>query len=351
MNTEKIFPKKGITIYQIMSLILLFISSISVYAQSSVKVAISEIPPCVNVHKDNNFSGFSVDLWKAIAKDLNIEYQIKSYTFGGKLEAVNSGEADIAIGCISISPGRESRFDFSVPVFNSGFQSVSLADDGLIPSFSEKSRNMLWVLLMLVILFAHIIWFAERGNDAINDRYFPGIFESIYFNVVTMSTVGYGDFTPKRWLGRISTMFIIMAGVASFGVILGQFTADALEENAKNPVESIDDLYKYRIATKSETSSAEFLKSRGLTVTEVENIEQAYRMLLDEKVDIVIYDLPSIKNFIVKNDNAIQTGPLFMPHYYGFLYKEENELKEKIDQSILNMREQGFYQTIYDKWF
>lgn len=338
-------------IYQIMSLIFLFVSSLSVYAQPTINVAVSEIPPCINVHKDNSYSGFSIDLWKAIAKDTGIQYQIKSYTFSEKLDAVKSGEADIAIGCISISPDREAQFDFSVPVFNSGFQSVSLADDGLVPAFSHKSRNMLWLLLVLVILFAHIIWFAERGNDAINDRYFPGIFESIYFNVVTMSTVGYGDFTPKRWLGRICTMLIIMAGVASFGVILGQFTADALEEHALNPVGSTNDLYKYRVATKKATSSAAFLKSWGMDIVEVESIEQAYIMLLSEQIDLVVYDLPSIKNFIAKNDAVIKTGPLFMPHYYGFVYKEDNVLKEKIDQSILQLREQGFYQTIYDKWF
>jgi len=336
---------------RITTLVLFFLFGAAVYAQPQVNVAVSEIPPCVNIHKDKGFSGFSIDLWKAVAKDLDIEYQFKPYAFKEKLEALESGEADIAIGCISISPGREAMFDFSIPVFNSGFQSVSLVDDGLLPSFSEKSKKMLWLLLVLVILFAHIIWFAERGNDAINDKYFPGIFESVYFNVVTMSTVGYGDFTPKRWLGRICTMLIIMAGVASFGVILGQFTADALENQVRSPVSNIKDLYRYRVMTKSGTSSADFLKSRGVVVTEVENIDQAYTLLLSKKVDIIVYDLPSITNFVSRNERAIKTGPLFMPHYYGFVFKEGSALKERIDQSILNLREQGFYQTIYEKWF
>jgi voltage-gated potassium channel Kch len=40
---------------------------------------------------------------------------------------------------------------------------------------------------------------------------------SIYFTVVTMATVGYGDYTPKTPEGKIGAMLLIVIGIGLFG--------------------------------------------------------------------------------------------------------------------------------------
>ncbi|OQR81799.1 Voltage-gated Ion Channel (VIC) Superfamily [Thraustotheca clavata] len=42
------------------------------------------------------------------------------------------------------------------------------------------------------------------------------LFTSFYFMLVTVSTVGYGDFTPKTVLGRASVIYFIVAGIYTF---------------------------------------------------------------------------------------------------------------------------------------
>lgn len=37
--------------------------------------------------------------------------------------------------------------------------------------------------------------------------------DSYYFSVVTLATVGYGDFTPKTDIGKLFTTFYILSGV------------------------------------------------------------------------------------------------------------------------------------------
>lgn len=51
--------------------------------------------------------------------------------------------------------------------------------------------------------------------------------DSLYFCVITLATVGYGDFSPKTDAGKIFTMFYVFIGI---GLLIGVFTklAEAL---------------------------------------------------------------------------------------------------------------------------
>ncbi len=54
-----------------------------------------------------------------------------------------------------------------------------------------------------------------------------GWLDSLYFCVITLATVGYGDFSPQTTLGKIFTMVYIFMGI---GLLVAVFTrlADAL---------------------------------------------------------------------------------------------------------------------------
>jgi hypothetical protein len=47
------------------------------------------------------------------------------------------------------------------------------------------------------------------------------LFHSLYFSVTTLTTVGYGDFTPHTEIGRAFTMFYVLIGL---GVVLSVVT-------------------------------------------------------------------------------------------------------------------------------
>jgi len=40
--------------------------------------------------------------------------------------------------------------------------------------------------------------------------------DAFYFSMITLATVGYGDFTPKTDLGKIFTMFYVISGIGIF---------------------------------------------------------------------------------------------------------------------------------------
>jgi voltage-gated potassium channel len=73
---------------------------------------------------------------------------------------------------------------------------------------------------------------------------------SLYFSVITLTTVGYGDFSPSTKAGKISTMFNIFIGI---GIILG--FVNAVAEHSMEQRGEIRSLLKRR--SKGEVSERE----------------------------------------------------------------------------------------------
>jgi hypothetical protein len=46
---------------------------------------------------------------------------------------------------------------------------------------------------------------------------------SVYFVIVTISTVGYGNIVPTTDLGKIGNMVLIILGIGIFGLFINQF--------------------------------------------------------------------------------------------------------------------------------
>ena len=302
------------------------------------------------ITNDETLSGFSIDLWNAITDRMGVESKLSLMTFDEKMEAVRVGKADVAIGCISVSSTREEVLDFTHPIAAGGFQTMSLEDSAWLPHFSDQSVKMLILLLAFVVLFAHIMWWSEQGQESISDRYIPGVFESMWFSLVTMSTVGYGDIAPHRWLGRLSAVLLILTGVTAFGIIFGQFAADAIGDEAKVQITSSKELQSYRVGTKRNTAADDFLTRIGATPKLFDDNNAAIQALRKEEVDLVVFDSIVVADLVLKNSDLLPTGPMFEPHYLGIALPQNSKWRESINTALLEVRQLGLHRTIRERW-
>lgn len=63
--------------------------------------------------------------------------------------------------------------------------------------------------------------------------------QAFYFAVVTITTVGYGDFTPTTDASRLFTAIYILVGVSIGVVTLGVIGAEILEDRERRYLERI----------------------------------------------------------------------------------------------------------------
>lgn len=207
-----------------------------------------------------------------------------------------------------------------------------------------------YCFILFVILFGHVIWWTEQGNDSFNDKYFPGIFEGMYFTLVTVTTVGYGDYAPKLWKGRTAVSILILFGIIFFGWFLSQVTA--IPDYEPN-IPSGERLAAFQVATKSKTTSHQYLKDMGVgSIKATNTIEEAYASLILGNSNAVVFDGPAVQYFKKYEGNStVMYGPLFKKESYGFLMKQGSPLKEDLDYALLTLIENGRYDQLKKKWF
>ena len=99
--------------------------------------------------------------------------------------------------------------------------------------FRNNANELLLTLLLaifLIIISSSLLYFSEH---LVQPDKFSSIPATIWWSVVTLTTVGYGDMIPVTVAGKFFTSLILLAGVAMFALPAGIITAGFLEEMRK----------------------------------------------------------------------------------------------------------------------
>ncbi len=83
----------------------------------------------------------------------------------------------------------------------------------------------------LVVIASCLVYFAEHNAQP---EKFTSIPETIWWAIVTLTTVGYGDMVPITVVGKIFTALSLLAGVALLALPAGIITTGFIEELRKS---------------------------------------------------------------------------------------------------------------------
>lgn len=91
----------------------------------------------------------------------------------------------------------------------------------LIHTFKASAKELTLLVFFLVlgiVIFASLVYYAERlqNNNPRND--FTSIPEGLWWAIVTMTTVGYGDMVPRSYAGMFVGALCALAGVLTIAL-------------------------------------------------------------------------------------------------------------------------------------
>lgn len=96
----------------------------------------------------------------------------------------------------------------------------------------QKIAVFLFTITTILVVFGSIMYLIEGPENG-----FSNIPVSIYWAVVTLTTVGFGDITPKTELGRAVSALVMILGYAILAVPTGIFTAELSQEMRRQRID------------------------------------------------------------------------------------------------------------------
>lgn len=97
---------------------------------------------------------------------------------------------------------------------------------------SSKIFIFLFVVIIIVLLIGTLMYFVESGKNP----GFSSIPAGVYWAVVTLTTVGFGDITPQTDLGKFISVIVMILGYGIIAVPTGIVTNELMTGAPKNLV-------------------------------------------------------------------------------------------------------------------
>ena len=118
------------------------------------------------------------------------------------------------------------------------FKLFNFLDEGnlLLHSLTYSSRKIIVFFLFVLILVISIGTLMYMIEGQRPGTAFDNIPNSIYWAIVTMTTVGYGDITPETPLGRFLSAVVMLIGYTIIAVPTGIVSASMMKEHRRRQV-------------------------------------------------------------------------------------------------------------------
>ena len=306
-------------------------------------IGITETPPFVE-KSPNGYSGLSIASWKMVNEQLQVPYEFKEYkNLASLLKGVEEGEIDLSVNPITVTDNRMKGMDFSQPYFISHTSVAKKKESNFFKQlgnfFSWEFFSIVGLLLLVILIFGTLVWFFERKkNPEEFGGKFKGIMQGFWWSAVTMTTVGYGDKSPRTTGGRVIGliwMFMAVIIISSFTAgIASSLTVKSINEEITN----IQDLERFDVITVRSSSSQELLDLYNLESELVNNSNEGLQAILDDRAQLFVYDEPILKYEIDRGNFSKKLeilGQSLKKDYYSYAFPKDSDLLETINPVLI----------------
>ena len=330
--------------------------------QPPLKVAVYDVAPYGHGEPDGTIDGASVELWRRAAQRLGRDYRLVLVpNLEPILAGLERGDYDLAVGAITITPERLARVDFSYPTHRSGVAAAVRKEHGPVAALlayaavAAEIGPLIAITLGMLAAMGVAIWLVERpGRAQAHESAVASLRDGFYWAVVTMTTVGYGDKTPKTTLGRVIAIFWMLASVALVSILsttlVSKMTADQVA-GGRPPVEA--DLVGKRLAAVAHSSGAEFLDRRGLRYVSFADLPAALGAVAHGQADAVVNSIGALQFAIAAGFEGVIEPPrgVFAPAFLAIALPPGSHLKRTLDAALVEITASPEWRRVEASYF
>jgi len=329
-----------------------------------LRVAVYDVPPYGTVGSDGGLSGLSVDLWRRVAEELEWEYRLTPVSqMETILSGLEQGRFDAAIGAITITPEREARIDFSYPTHRSGVAVALPKETGPLAAIvsyvtvAADLGTLIVGIFALLLLLGVVIWLIERpgrsGKPPPEDSVVT-LRDGLYWAVVTMTTVGYGDKTPKTPLGRLVAVVWMLSSVALVSLLSASLVSRLTAERVENSsIRAESDLTGKKLAAVAQSSGAEYLDELHLKYEKYDNLAEALSSLANGQSNAVVNSVGALQYLVAARFAQVIRVPrvLLAPAFMAIALPDNSPLKKPTDRALIKITASPEWKSVEELYF
>ena len=312
-----------------------------------LRVGTMMAPPFAVKTAEGSWEGLSIDLWQRAAGELGLDYELLEYSRQEEIvHDLEKGDLDVMV-VMSATADHEVSFDLSQPYYRSGLGlAVPAAHSGInwlgIANhlFSRDTLGLFVALLLLTALSGTVVWLIEhRRNHEMfgGSRSVHGIGQSMWWAMVTMTTVGYGDKVPKSFWGRGVAFVWMIISIVVVACFTAAITTSLTVSELKGKVHGLRDLYTVRVGAPAETESSEYLSEHSIAMREFKNIQEGLQAVDNGEIDAFVANEAVLK-YYVKNifPGRLNVLAQTFNHYFVCMgLAPQSRLREPLNRSLL----------------
>ncbi len=317
-------------------------------------------PPFAIKYPDGRWGGISIELWRAIAGELNYSYEVQELELKDLLDKVQDGSIDVAVAALTITTEREKVFDFTHSFYTTGL-GIAVAKGGGGGWLSVVRRVVSWEFLqvigllgLILLALGFLVWlFEHKQNPAqFGGGRASGIFSGFWWAAVTMTTVGYGDKAPVTLGGRIVGILWMFIGIIAISAFIAAVTSALTVSQLESSIRGPDDLRRARVGAVPHSTAATYLNERRLIYNDYKTPLDGLQALVQGKVDAVVHDEPILRYLVL---NELQGKAEVLPNTferqdYGIALPAGSKLREPINRVLLQKIREPAWQEILTRY-
>ncbi|HSO60654.1 MAG TPA: transporter substrate-binding domain-containing protein [Desulfobacterales bacterium] len=313
-----------------------------------LKVGVMAASPLYMKTPDGRWEGFSAELWQVVAQCLNAPFEFREFSnLEHLVDALEKNEIDV-FPSLPVGERLESAVDFSQSYLKSGLSIAVPAEDvesrwvHVFESFfSMNVLKAIGLLVLLSMIAGIIVWsFEKRENsEMFGGDTAGGIGHGIWWAMVTMTTVGYGDKAPKTAGGRIVALVWMIFSIVFIASFTANITTALTMKELSGKVRGFNDLYNSRVGSVSGSEGFDFLTKQGITVIPFEGVQEGVAAVAGRTIDAFVLNEQVLK-YLAKKEfpGRVQVLPETYDEYFVSMALPQNSsLRKPINKALLQL--------------